>query len=226
MLIIGHRGAAGLAPENTLAGLQAGIDAGADVLQFDVRLTRDLKPILLHDPTLLRTHGLKGSVANLTLADLQSLTASQPIPVLAEVLGVFYGKILLIIELRSRGSGEQVIELLKKHYIKKTSDWDKVLISSCIATELLRIRRLAPQANLALLHKKNPFAFIAYHRFVKFTAVGFHRLHINPLAIETAKRAGLFTYAYTVNRPAALDRLDAQGIDGVITNYPDKFSAN
>lgn len=223
MLIIGHRGAAGLAPENTLESLQAGLDAGADILECTVRVTRDNKLVLIHDPTLLRTHGKKGTVASLTLAELQKLTENQPVPSLTEALNLMYGKVLLNIELKSRGSGERLIELLKKRYIKKVNDWDNVLISSFSAGELLRIRRLAPHANLALLHKQNPFAFIAYHRFIKLTAVGFHRLHLNPLAIETAKRAGIFTYTYTVNRPEAAERIGAAGVDGIVTNYPNKF---
>ena len=226
MLIIGHRGAAGLAPENTLESIEAAVQAGSDIVEFDVRLTRDNVLVLMHDSRLLRTHGSKDAVANLTLQSLRERTATQPVPSLKEVLDRFYGKVLLNIELKSRGSGEQVIKLLKKHYVKKAADWDNILISSLKAGELLRIRRLAPHANLAMLHRQNPFLFVAYHRFIKFTAIGFHRLHLNPLAIETAKRAGLFTYTYTVNRPAAAARLEAQGIDGIVTNYPNKFATN
>ena len=89
----------------------------------------------------------------------------------------------------------------------------------------MRVRRLARHANLALLHDQNPFIFIAYHRFIKLTAVGFHRLHLNSFATEIAKRAGLFTYAYTVNRPGAIHHLAVQDIDGIVTNYPDKCVA-
>ena len=223
MLIIGHRGAAGIAPENTIDSIQAAIDAGADIIEFDVRLTQDNELILIHDARLLRTHDLKEAVANLTYADLAELTASAPIPRLREVLDRYFGTVLLNIELKSRGSGEHVIELLKKHYIKKVADWDNVLISSTKGSELLRIRKLAPHANLAMLHAQNPFVFVAYHRFVGLTAVGFHRLYLNPLAIEIAKRAKLFTYTYTVNRPAALSFIATRGLDGIVTNYPDKF---
>ena len=225
MLIIGHRGAAGIAPENTIDSIQAAVDAGADIIEFDVRLTQDNELILIHDARLLRTHDLKEAVANLTYADLAELTASAPIPRLREVLDRYFGTVLLNIELKSRGSGEHVIELLKKHYIKKVADWDNVLISSTKGSELLRIRKLAPHANLAMLHAQNPFVFVAYHRFVGLTAVGFHRLYLNPLALEIAKRTGLFIYAYTVDRVGALRLLEDQGIEGIVTNYPDKFVA-
>ncbi len=183
MLIIGRA-----APDDTLASLQAAAEAGADMLEFGLRLTPGGGTLLL-----------------------------------TEVLDRWFGNIVINIVLKSRGAGEQAVQLLQKHYITKASDWDNVLISSLSATELVRVRRLAPHANLALIHDKNPFAFIAYYRFIKFTAVGFHRLHCNPLAVQIARRAELFTYAYTVNRPGALPHLAGLGIDGIVTNYPDKF---
>lgn len=225
MLIIGHRGAAGLAPENTIESIQAAYEAGADMIEFDVRLTRDNRLVAIHDARLVRTHGHKDAVARLTYRQLRALTKDKPVPLVAEVLDDYFGRVLLNIELKSRGSAERLIRLLKKKYITKTADWDNFIISSFKATELMRVRRLARHANLALLHDQNPFIFIAYHRFIKLTAVGFHRLHLNAFATEIAKRAGLFTYTYTVNRPGAIHHLAKEGIDGVVTNYPDKFIA-
>lgn len=225
MLIIGHRGAAGLAPENTMASFRAGFQADADMLECDVRLTRDNKLVVFHDPRLVRTHHHHDAISSLTYAELQALTTERPVPLVEDLLDEFFGNILLNIELKSRGSGEQLVTLLKKKYIKKSSDWDNFIISSFKGTELLRIRRMEKRANLALLHGQNPFIFVAYQRFVKLTAVGFHRLYLNPFALEIAKRAGLFIYVYTVDRPAALNRLESQGVCGVVTNFPDKFVA-
>lgn len=223
MLIIGHRGAGGLAPENTMAALAAGVEVGADMLEIDVRLTKDGVPIVIHDSRLLRTHRLRESVAGLTYEELSMLTAEQPIPTLAEVLDTYFGTILLNIELKARGSGQVVLQLLTSRYIKKSKHWDNVILSSFKGAELLSIRRQAPKANLAMLHNENPFLFVAYQRFVQFTAVGFHRLYLNRFALEIAKKAGLFVYVYTVDRPGALPSLEKQGVEGVVTNYPDKF---
>ncbi len=223
MLVIGHRGAGGLAPENTMAAFQAGLEAGADMLELDVRLTKDNIPVVIHDSRLARTHRLRDAVSGLTHEEIVRLTAAQPIPTLEEVLDAYFGVILLNIELKSRGSGQIILSLLESRYIKKTRDWDNVIISSFKGTELLAIRRRSPKANLAMLHNENPFLFVAYQRFINFTAVGFHRLYLNRFALEIAKKAGLFTYVYTVNRPAALPLLQAQGLDGIVTNYPDKF---
>jgi glycerophosphoryl diester phosphodiesterase len=224
MLVIGHRGAAGLAPENTIEAIAAGIAAGADMIEFDIRATKDGELVVIHDARLLRTHNRRESIANLTYAQLAEMTKDKPVPLLTDVLDKFYGVALLNIELKSRGAGLALIQLLKKRYIKKSSDWDNIIISSFMGYELVRIRRVAKKANLALLHDRNPFIFVAYHRFIKLTAVGFHRLYLNKFALEIAHKAKLFTYVYTVNRTGSLHYLADQGIDGIVTNYPDKFN--
>ena len=225
MLIIGHRGAAGRAPENTMSSFEAAFKAGADMIELDVRLTADNRLVVIHDSRLLRTHHLRDLVANVTYERLRKLTVDRPVPLLEEILDIYFGRILLNIELKSRGSGEQLVRLLKKHYIAKASDWDKVIVSSFRGSELVQVRQLAKRANLALLHSENPFIFVAYHRFINLTAVGFHRLYLTRLALEIARCAGIFIYVYTVDRPGALRHLEEKGVQGVVTNYPDKLIA-
>lgn len=221
MLVIGHRGAAGLAPENSLEALRAGVDAGADILEFDIRLTKDNIPVLSHDFHTMRTHNKASIISRMTLSELTEKTNENPIVPLQKVLDEFYGKILLNIELKGKGSGQIVAALLQDHFVKKESDWDNVLFSSFKAAELLAIRKLHASANLALLHDQNPFLFIAYQRKLRLSAVGFHRLYLNSFALEIAKRSGLFIYVYTVNRPHAALLLHHRGVGGVVTNHPD-----
>lgn len=223
MLVIGHRGAAGLAPENTLEALRAGLEADADMLEFDVRLTKDNILVIQHDFHTLRSHKHPALISQSELKQLQKLDTTRPLLTLEEVLDEFFGKVLLNIELKSRGSGQAAVGFLKKQCIKKPSDWDNVLFSSFSGSELTAVRKASKKANLALLHHENPFLFLAYHWRIGLTAVGFHRLYINQLALEIAKKAGLFTYAYTVNRPQTALRLAEEGLDAVVTDYPDRI---
>lgn len=223
MLIIGHRGASSLAPENSMEAMRAGFEAGADMLELDVRLTKDNIPVVIHDWRLKRTHNENIGVAQLTFEQLQERTKNQPVPSLRQILDEFFGIVLLNIEFKSRGVGNVVAQLIADEYVKDDDDWDNVIFSSFKASELSSARKVSPLASLALLHNRNPFIFIAYHRQLKLTAVGFHRLYINPFALEIAKRAGLFTYAYTVNRPHTAFILSEQGIDGIVTDNPDKI---
>jgi glycerophosphoryl diester phosphodiesterase len=221
MLVIGHRGAAGLAPENSIESMRAGLKAGADILEFDVRLTKDKIPVLTHDFHNLRTNGDTSIISHHTLEELQERTKRQPIVPLTSVLDEFFGVALLNIELKGRGTGEVVAELVKKHYAKTKSAWDNVLFSSFRGPELAAVRTASKYASLSLLHSENPFIFIAYHRKLRLTAVGFHRLYLNRFALEIARRAGLFIYVYTVNRPHGALMLAQRGVDGVVTDYPD-----
>ncbi len=215
MLIIGHRGAAGLAPENTIEALQAGLDAGADMLEFDVRLTSDKVPVLSHGS---RQHGVF-----IRMTTLKDLKKRGQVTTLESVLDTFFGKILLNMQLKPMSDVKVVYKMLAKRYIKKPSDWDNIIISSFHILDLVKLRRLSKDVNLALLHSVNPFAFIAYQRKLKFVAVGWHRLHVNKLAIAMAHKSDIFSYVYTVNRPRAAAILERRGIDGVVTDYPNKF---
>lgn len=216
MLIIGHRGAAGLAPENTLESLRAGLESEADMLEFDVRLTSDNVPVLSHDSKL---HGLR--VGYTSFADLRN---AGEIVTLESVLDEFFGRVLLNIEYKPAAGVETVYTLISKKYIKRPSDWNNLLFSSFHVLPLLRLRNLSTDINLALLHSVNPFAFVTYQRKLQLAAVGWHRLHVNRLAIEIAQKSDIFSYVYTVNRPQAAKILERRGIDGIVTDYPNKLA--
>lgn len=223
MIIIARRGGTALGPENTLKTMREGVKAGADMLEFDVRATSDGIAVVIHDTTLERTHGINRRVKNLTYEELHHLTAESPVPSLESVLERYFGRVLLCIEPRSDRAAAAASELVARYASTSSDKWDNVLFASFSPTRLLFIRREYPLANLSLLHTNNPFAFVAYQRSLDLTAVGFHRLHTNRLALEIAKKAGIFTYAYTVNRLDSADRLISRGFDGIVTDDPSLF---
>lgn len=220
MLVLGHRGAKGRGLTNTLDAMRYALEQGADGLEFDVRLTRDKVPVVIHDDTLLLTRGINRSVHTLTLQELNDLSNDKPIPTLAAVLDEFWGKTYLNIELKSHGCGVAVISLIVSRFIEYEKDWSNCLISSFSVRELRAARLLAPHARLALLHNRNPFTFLVYQRSLKLAALGFHRLYTSLLALAIAKRLGIFTYAYTVNRPGGAVLMRQKKLDAVITDYP------
>lgn len=220
MLVIGHRGAKGNGLTNTLDAMRYAITEGADGLEFDIRLTNDGVPVVIHDDTLLLTRGINRSVRTLTLQELNNLSANNPVPTLKQVLDEFWGKSYLNIELKSRGSGQAVVALLASSYIRHEKDWQNCLISSFKIKELRDIRSNTSHAQLALLHNRNPFTFLIYQRSLRFAGLGFHRLYTSLLALAIARRLGIFTYAYTVNRPGGAQLLRDKKIDAVVTDYP------
>ncbi len=221
MLVIGHRGSVGNHPANTLEALYAGLQADADMLAFDVHLTKDKIPVLVHGSFAMNAKFSPAAISRLTFSELYGQTEERPVVPLSQVLDEFFGRVLLNIELKGYGTGKAVTALISKKYIKAKDDWDNIILSSFRGRELSTARKTSQDANLALLHGQNPFLFIAHHRRIKLSAVGFHRLYLNTFALEIAKRTGLFTYVYTVNRPDTALKLAQKGIDGIVTDRPD-----
>lgn len=224
MLVIGHRGSAGTQPENSIAGLREAIRVGADMIEVDVRITKDKRVVLAHDWHLFHTHRKFDFIRRHTLKELRKRTAGSqhPVVTIEQVMKECYGKILLNIELKERSAVQPLLETLQP-YLKEDDDWDNILFSAFNPLILRALRKQAPPASLAMLHYRNPLNFMAWHRILNLSAVGFHRLYTSSLSLEVAKRLELFTYAYTVNRTDAAEKLLNRGIDGIVTDYPGKF---
>ena len=113
--VIGHRGAAGLEPENTLRSIGKAIELGVDQVEIDVRLTKDRRLVVIHDPTVGRTTNGQGYVKDFTFEELRRLDAGkgERIPSLEEVLSLTKGKIVLQIELKEEGTARPVVRLIE-----------------------------------------------------------------------------------------------------------------
>jgi glycerophosphoryl diester phosphodiesterase len=223
MQIMGHRGAAGLAPENTIAAIAAGLAAKADWIEFDVRRTQDGHIVLVHDRTTRRVATKRVAINKSAMSELQALEMKRgaSIPTLEEALEIIGKKAKVNIEIKSPDCVPQVVELVQK-YIKDGYPASHFLISSFSPAVL----RAAYQ-----LDKKIPYSLLQiwpvrfrWLRSVKLSAVGFYHISaLTPFIIALAKRKGLYTYAYTVNSVEEAKGLKRLGLDGIVTNFPDKF---
>lgn len=224
MLVIAHRGARGEKPENSIAALRTGLDSGADVIEFDIRVTRDGVPILSHDYLMYRMHHKLDFITRHTLAELEKKVAGteHEVVTLEKALDECLGKIIIIIDMKEYRAVTSVINALKKR-LKRKKDWESIMFSSFNPLILRKIRTRAPHASLALLHHRNPLNFIAWQIPLRLTAVGFHRLHLSNFGLKVAQKLGLFTYVYTVNRLGAAKILEDKGYDAVVTDFPTQF---
>lgn len=195
------------------------------MLEFDIRVTSDGVPVLMHDSSLLRTNGVRNLVRTSTLQELQLVTADsdKPLATLDDVMNEFFGRIQLNIELKQHGGADALIAVLKK-YCHTTEDWKQFVVSSFFARELGRIRRACPKARLWMLHGRNPFLFVLYARRLRLDAVGFNKMFLNDFAIEIARKTGLLSYVFTVDRISAADELSSRGVGAIVTNRPDLFA--
>jgi len=223
MQIMGHRGAAGLAPENTIAAIVEGLAAKADWIEFDVRRTQDGHIVLVHDRTTRRVATKRLSVHKAAVSELQALEMKRggAIPTLEEAVNIIGRKAKINIEIKSPDCVPQVVELVQK-YIKDGYPASHFLVSSFSPAVL----RAAYQ-----LDKKIPYSLLQiwpvrfrWLRSVKLSAVGFYHIAaLTPFIVALAKRKGLYTYAYTVNSVEEAKQLRRLGLDGIVTNFPNKF---
>lgn len=218
--VVGHRGAAGHAPENTLAAVQQGIALGVDFVEIDVRRTADGALVALHDETVDRTTNGKGRIDRLSLRETQTLNAGngQHIPTLEEVLEAVAGRTGLMVELKIKGAAQQAVEAVRRAGFK-----DPLVYASFLHDELRYVRAADPAAVVMALFGRLPRDPVVRAREHQCSYVGLrHETATRPL-VETCHRAGLLVFVYTVDSPVDIQRALSIGVDGAISNFPDRI---
>jgi glycerophosphoryl diester phosphodiesterase len=224
--VIGHRGAAALAPENTLAGFRKAASLGCRSVEFDVRLSRDGAPVLFHDDTVKRLTQGKGAVATLSLGELQALRVrGEPIPTLAQALAELRALGLGgNLELKADDGSEAALAAIVARTVAAVTA-PPLLVSSFSVAALDAFSRAAPTIPRGVLFEALPpdWRDIAT-RLGAIAIIGDHR-HLRLLDARDVKAAGLLLLTYTVNDPRRARDLLAWHIDGIITDMPDVMLA-
>ena len=216
MIIMGHRGAAALEPENTLLSIGRAIEIGVDAVEIDVRLNKDKEVVVIHDSTVDRTTDGTGPICAFTVEEMKKLDAGkgQPIPTLQEVIEFIGNKVILVIELKEEGTARRVFELIKRNNLVDTvyviSFWHRLVKSikemdSRIKTGVLLMgcpvdTCIATQASADALVMN--FAFVD----MKF--------------VQTAHKEGLKVFVWNIDRRDLLKPYADMGVDGIGTNDP------
>lgn len=246
-LVIAHRGGRGLWPENTLHAFERARASGADVLEMDVRATRDGALVVMHDPTVDRTTDGRGAVSDLALADLKRLDAGYrwtadggqtfpfrgqgvQVPTLEEVFArLTDARYVVEIKQDAPPVHEQLCGLIRTHNLTS-----RVLVASFRQSALGAFRRSCPEVATSAGSTEG-YGFLAMFE----TGLGdsyspdMQALQVPPNIrgfqvvtrefVEAAHRRNLEVHVWTVNDPAEMRRLVSLGVDGVITDYPDRL---
>lgn len=226
-LVIGHRGARGHAPENTLHAIDRGIRLGAGAVEFDVQLHPCGALLLFHDLNLERTTNGTGRLADCDFETLRRLDAGQgeQIPTLEEALELIEQRVVVNVELKTaEGTGEAVAQVLRR-YIAAGWPATQFLVSSFHLPELWEFKQTAPEIPVAALVAGVPLDFAACAVELGAAALNIGAEFLDARLIADAKDHGLKVYVYTVNEPRELTRLPELGIDGVFTDFPDRACA-
>jgi glycerophosphoryl diester phosphodiesterase len=233
MLIIAHRGASGNAPENTLAAFRKAVALGATFIETDLQLSRDARFVAIHDGTVNRTTNGQGAVHDMTLADLRKLDAGswfgsefagERIPTLEEILEfsrkndvVFY----LEIKPGAAWGGEHALI----GALRESGEIPRAVVISFDAAIVLNLRKIEPTLMTGLLYDgqiENPLD--------KAVEIGARQVAVRgdlvtPALIAQAKKKDLQVVCWTVNHPAHMRMLAAAGVDGIMSDYPDRLVA-
>ena len=209
MLIIGHRGAAGHLPENTLPSFRKALELGADGFELDVRQTADGQFVVVHG-SVVNGHAVQTS----PYSDIRELPDGYTVPLLKEVLTEFASKAYLDIEFKTPGFEEAAIALIQKH-----GNVAHTLVSTFHAQTLIKVRQLVPELALGFIYNKSQDEETRHNCPVDVVIPQF-RLASRDL-ITDAHAEGAKVFAWTVNDPLEAKRLIDLGVDGLISDYPE-----
>lgn len=232
VLRIGHRGSAGTHPENTIASFQRAVELGAGGIEFDVHRTGDGHLVVIHDPTLERTTSGRGLIRDLTLEQVQAADAGswkapefagQRVPTLGEVIRQTPAQLRLFIELKAGslhypGIEQELLQVLKNERAQERSQ-----VSSFDHHALRRLHELDPGLELGMLFDDHPIDPVGMARACGATALHPYWQWVSPELVRAARSAGLRVYVWTVNQPEAIGMMKALGVDGIMSDYPDRI---
>ena len=221
ILIVGHKGASSIAPENILRAFRKAIELKADLIEFDVQLSKDNEMVNNHDPNTFTTTGYNGLIKEMTLKELKQLDfgEGERIPTLAELITIAKDKIGLIFDIKASGLNEILVEILRNENLTNPS-----IISSFSFKELAKIKGIDNNIKLGLLlpeamkSKQMIIKRIQKAINIKFSSIHPHFSIIDNQIIEFCHANNLKVFGWTVNDEKDMNHLIQMGIDGIVTD--------
>lgn len=231
-IVIGHRGAAGEAPENTLASFRLAAEQGSHMVELDIHMSEDGKLIVCHDDTLDRTTDISGAIRSLHSDVIREADAGswfspsfagERVPFLEEVYDLLPEHIEINVEVKD--SGGALFDEVLLNYLRGDNRIDRTVVSSFDHKLLLRLKQAEPELRIGLLYAADLIHHASYAALLETEVWSLHPHHglIGACDAEDAVAAGLHIYPYTANRSADWDRLLSIGVTGIITDYPGRL---
>jgi glycerophosphoryl diester phosphodiesterase len=218
-LIIGHRGAAGLEPENTLRSFARAIALDVDAIELDVYWV-DGELVVIHDDTLERTTNGAGPVMATSLSVLRALDAGagERIPTLDEVLDLVAGRVAVNIELKGHATAAPVARTITAY------PSTQFLVSSFTHAELMQFAKLDSSTPVAPLFQRTSPKMFDVATALKAWSINLSARIATPALLRQIAEAQFRSLVYTVNDYNQAERLRAAGAAGVFTDYPDRMA--
>lgn len=231
-LVFGHRGAKAYAPMNTLPAFELALKQGAHGIELDVHRSKDGCPVIVHDFTVDGTTDGTGKVAEMTLPQLKELDAGSwfdeefrgtRVPTLDEVFEAVGKKLYINVEIKSNSLDTDGVEQVVADCISRHNMQTRVIVSSFNPYTLKRFREILPEVPIGYLLE--PEIQKTHILMSKADHEARHPYHetIDDMYMIWARDAGFYVNAWTVNDPYRARVLRALGVNGIITDNPDKI---
>ncbi|MFT6795169.1 MAG: glycerophosphoryl diester phosphodiesterase [Maribacter sp.] len=223
-LVIGHRGAMGHETENSLASVQKALDLSVDMIEIDVFKIKSGEIVVFHDQTVDRLTNGPGNIEEYYILDLKKLIldGGHKIPMLQDVLKLIDNKVVLNIELKGAGTADKVNHIIQ--YYINNNGWspENFIISSFNWEELRMMRKLNDSVAIAILTEDNPLEALAIGKELNAVAINPYFENLDTDVVMKIKQAGFKIYTWTVNEPDDIAAMKKIGVDGIITNFPER----
>jgi glycerophosphoryl diester phosphodiesterase len=225
LLKIGHRGAKGYLAENTLESIQKAMSFGVDAIEIDVHRCKTGELVVIHDFTLDRTTNGSGEVAKKSLTEIKALKVEDEfeISLLTEVLDFIEGKCTINIELKGLNTATATAKIIKKYIAEKNWTYKDFIVSSFQKNELFQMRKLDKNVALGILSKASVTEAIELGKLLKASAIHPSLGIITRDNVKASHKAGFNVNVWTVNEPEDIQRMREFGVDGIISDFPDRL---
>jgi glycerophosphoryl diester phosphodiesterase len=224
-MVIGHRGAAGHEVENTIPSIDKAISFGVDAVEVDVFLCKSGELVVFHDENLSRLTNSNAFIESLTIDSIKKIDVlnNHKIPTLEEVIKFINERVHLNIELKGLNTAKPTYELLQSLFLDKQQLIKKISISSFNWEELDIIYDLDKDIPIAVLTEKMPIEMaINQAKKINAKAINIDYKLLNRKVVKKIKSENLIINAWTVNEINQIKRIINLGVDGIITDFPDR----
>jgi glycerophosphoryl diester phosphodiesterase len=225
ILNIGHRGAKGYEPENTLLSFEKALQMGVDGIELDVHISNDGAIMVIHDETIDRTTNGKGFVTHLSLTELKNVRTNkeQQIPILSEVIDLVNKKCLINIELKGNRTAKPIVELVESYILAENYKHTDFLISSFDWNALREVRLLNSKIPIGVLTQTDLDLAIAFATFIKAETIHSYFHLLTKENTRQMQKEGFKVFAWTVNEPNDIQQIKSFNVDGIISDFPDRI---
>ncbi len=230
-LVIAHRGASAYEPENTLRAFALAIEQGAQMIEMDLHSTRDGHVVVIHDFTLDHTTNLTGRVSERTLAEIKQADAGngERVPTLDETLDLALGKVRLYLEIKDPNAAAETLRIIRARRCQAD-----VMLASFDLALIKKLGEEVRDIELGVILGNETFNPVVRWREA-FPWWALRHIHYQTLCMQVSlcygylarrvKASGKKLYVWTADEDAQFAAMIARGVDGIVTNKPDRLVA-